>query len=115
LDCNYAYEEALSAHPEWFQRRADGQPVRHGESPWLYATCMFSPYFTEQMPAIIREVNSLYDVDGFFTNGWPGTGRPGPCFCDACKRLQDRRSAAFAEEHITRVLEVWKLWDGAAK
>ena len=65
LDCNYAYEEALNARPEWFQRRADGQPVRHNESPSLYAACMFTTYFTEQMPAIIREVNSLYDVDGF--------------------------------------------------
>ncbi|HEY1338105.1 MAG TPA: alpha-amylase family protein [Bryobacteraceae bacterium] len=115
MDCNWAYEEALNAHPEWFQRGADGQPVRHSESAWLFATCMFSPYFTEQMPAIIREVNSLYDVDGFFTNGWPGTNRPGPCFCDACKRLAVRGTPAFAEQHMARVLEIWKLWDGAAK
>jgi hypothetical protein len=115
LDCNYAFEEALQAHPEWFQRRADGQPVRHNESPSLYATCMFTTYFTEQMPAIVREVNSLYDVDGFFTNGWPGTGRPPACSCDACKRLAGRQTPAFAEQHIARVLEVWKLWDTAAK
>lgn len=115
LDCNQAYEEALNGRPEWFQRRADGQPVRHAESPWLYATCMFTTYFTEQMPAIIREVNSLYDVDGFFTNGWPGTGRPPACSCEACRRLAERRSPAFAEQHLARVLEVWKLWDGAAK
>ncbi|HWB83845.1 MAG TPA: alpha-amylase family protein [Bryobacteraceae bacterium] len=115
LDCNLAYDEALQAHPEWFQRRADGSPIRHAESPQLYQTCMFTSYFTEQIPAIIHEVNSLYDVDGFFTNGWPGTGRPGPCFCDACRRLADRRSPEFAEQHIERVLAVWKLWDAAAK
>jgi len=115
LDCNLAYEEVLNAHPEWFQRRADGQPVRHAESPWLYATCMFTTYFTEQMTAIIREVNTLYDVDGFFTNGWPGTGRPPACSCEACRRLADRRSPAFAEQHMARVLEVWKLWDATAK
>ena len=115
LDCNYAYEEALKAHPEWFVRRADGQPGTHSESPWLYQTCMFSTYFSEQIPAIIREVNSLYDVDGYFTNGWPGTGRPPACSCDVCKRLGDRRSPAFAEQHLVRVLEIWKLWDDTAK
>jgi hypothetical protein len=115
LDCNYAYDEALQARPEWFVRRADGQPVKHGESPWLYQTCMFSTYFSEQMTSIIREVNSLYDVDGFFTNGWPGTGRPPACFCEVCKRLGDRQSTAFTEQHLARVLEIWKLWDDTAK
>jgi hypothetical protein len=115
LDCNQAFEEALAAHPEWFRRQADGQPVRHAESPELFATCMFTSYFTEQMTAIIREVNSLYDVDGFFTNGWPGAGLPPACYCEACRRLADRRSPAYIEQHMARVLEVWKLWDAAAR
>ncbi len=111
LDCNSAYQEAVQAKPEWFIRAADGQPVKHSESPWLFQTCMFTSYFSEQMPAIIREVNSLYDVDGFFTNGWPGTGRPPACRCEVCRRLADRGTPAFAEQHIARVLEIWKLWD----
>ena len=115
LDCNLAYEETLQLRPEWFVRSADGQPVKHSESPWLFQTCMFSSYFTEQMPAIIREINSLYDVDGFFTNGWPSTGRPPACRCEACRRLAARNTPAFAEQHLARVLEVWKLWDNAAK
>jgi hypothetical protein len=115
LDCNLAYEETLRLRPEWFVRSADGQPVKHAESPWLFQTCMFSSYFTEQMPAIIREVNALYDVDGFFTNGWPGTGRPPECRCEACRRLAGRDTPAFAEQHLARVLEIWKLWDNAAK
>src|SRR5579864_9043186 len=76
LDCNYAWEEAWNAHPEWFERNPDGSPVRHDQSTWLYKTCMYSTYFTKQMPAIIREINQLYDVDGFFTNGWPGADGP---------------------------------------
>jgi len=58
MDCNLAYEDALKAHPEWFERNQDGSPRPHGESPWLFATCMFSAYFSEQMPAIYRENQS---------------------------------------------------------
>src|ERR1700687_376158 len=74
MDCNYAYEEAFKARPQWFERNLNGSPRKHNESPWLYKTCMFSTYFTEQMPAIYREINRRYPVDGFFTNGWPSTG-----------------------------------------
>ncbi len=115
LDCNYAYEEAYTAHPEWFERKSTGDPVLHNESPWLYKTCMFSPYFTEQMPAIIREINSLYDVDAFFTNGWPSTARPPACFCEHCRELGDPKSPKYYRAHLERVLEIWRLWDSTAK
>jgi hypothetical protein len=115
LDCNLAHQVALQLRPEWFVRTAGGQPVTQNESTRLYQTCMFTGYFTEQIPAIIREVNSLYDVDGFFTDEWPGTGGPPPCRCEACRRLAERNTAAFAEQHLARVLEIWKLWDNAAK
>jgi hypothetical protein len=48
---------------------------------------MFSTYFTEQMPAIYREISSRYAVDAFFTNGWPSTGALGVCYCENCKRV----------------------------
>jgi Hypothetical glycosyl hydrolase 6/Beta-galactosidase trimerisation domain len=115
LDCNLAHEEVLKARPEWFVRTAAGEPVKHDESPWLFRICMFGTYFTEQMPAIIREINGLYEVDGFFTNGWPGAGRPPDCSCEVCRRLADRRSAAFNEQHLARVIEIWRLWDNTAK
>jgi hypothetical protein len=115
LDCNYAYEDAYQAHPEWFERRGNGDAVHHNESPWLYKTCMFSPYFTEQMPAIIREINSLYDADAFFTNGWPSTGRPPACFCEHCRSFGDPKSPRYYQAHLDRVLEIWKLWDSTAK
>ena len=57
MDCNYAYEDAFQAHPEWFELNKDGSPKRHAECPWLYKTCLFSAYFTEQMPAIYRELS----------------------------------------------------------
>ncbi|HUJ21440.1 MAG TPA: alpha-amylase family protein [Bryobacteraceae bacterium] len=115
LDCNYAWEEAWKAHPEWFERVADGGPRLHDQSPWLRKTCMYSSYFTEQMPAIIREVNSLYDVDGFFTNGWPGAEGPSACHCAECRAFGDPHSPEFRDRHLARILEVWKLWDSTAR
>lgn len=115
MDCNYAWEEAWKAHPEWFEQNADGSPRRHDQAPSLYKTCMYSAYFIEQMPAIIREINQLYDVDGFFTNGWPGAEGPSSCHCAECRDFGDSKSPEFRERHLARVLEVWKLWDRTTK
>jgi Hypothetical glycosyl hydrolase 6 len=130
MDCNYAYEEAFKAHPEWFERNRDGSPRRHNESTWLFKTCMFSPYFTEQMPAIYREINKLYPVDAFFTNGWPSAGALSVCYCENCQKVYrdqvggvppeqtDAASALYRKYYdvfMDRVLEVWRLWDAAAK
>jgi len=125
MDCNYAYEDALKAHPEWFERNLDGSPRPHNESTWLYKTCMFSPYFTEQMPAIYRELNSRYPIDGFFTNGWPSTGELTVCHCESCKTVYreqvggappDRTDATsplyrkYYDAYMNRVLDVWRRW-----
>jgi hypothetical protein len=76
---------------------------------------MYSAYFSQQMPAIIREINSRYDVDGFFTNGWPGAGNPAKCYCDACRQLADPATPEGYQQYINKVLEIWKLWDDTAK
>ena len=128
MDCNLAYEDALKAHPEWFERNRDGSPRPHAESPWLFSTCMFSAYFTEQMPAIYREINQHYPVDGFFTNGWPSTGALRVCYCENCRRLFAQLGDIPPEEtdasnpvyrkyyqaYMDRVLEIWRLWDRIA-
>src|SRR5215831_10510079 len=130
MDCNYAYEEALKAHPEWFERNRDGSPRRHNESTWLFKTCMFSGYFTEQMPAIYREINGRYPVAAFFTNGWPSTGALSVCYCDNCRKVYreevggippedtdaaDPRYRKYYAVFMDRVLQVWRLWDSVAK
>jgi hypothetical protein len=130
MDCNYAYEEAFKAHPEWFELNADGSPRRHAECPWLYKTCLFSTYFTEQMPAIYRELSQRYAPDAFYTNGWPGTEALEVCQCAICQKMYkeqtggtppettDVRSAVYRkyyEIYMDRVTHVWKLWDGIAK
>ncbi len=66
--------DALEAHPEWAMRDADGSVLHSGEDPRLFRTCMFTSYMDDYVPAIMREINSLYDVDCFYTNGWPPIG-----------------------------------------
>src|SRR6266498_1915372 len=100
MDCNYAYEDALKAHPDWFERNRDGSPRPHGESPWLFKTCMFSPYFTDQMPAIYREIGARYPVDGFFTNGWPSTGDLTVCHCENCQRVYRETVGATPPDRV---------------
>ncbi len=109
------WEDAVQAHPEWFQKDAQGNPVRHNEDHRLFRTCMFTTYYTEFMPAIMREINQRYDVDGHYTNAWPPLGRPATCYCDQCKRLARPGTIEYWEQFNQRVLYLWKLYDGIAK
>jgi hypothetical protein len=65
------WDDALAAHPDWFERDENDAPRRSREDARLIRSCMFTGYMTEYIPAIIREVNSLYDIDAVYTNGWP--------------------------------------------
>ena len=108
------WEEAIKAHPEWFRRDRDGKFVPYLESPGLFNTCMFSTYFTEQTPAIMREINSRYDVDGLFTNAWPPLEDLPVCYCLACKGKAEPGTPAFLDRHTDRSVELWKLYDAIA-
>jgi hypothetical protein len=109
------WEDALKAHPEWFQRDQQGNPHRHTEDPRLFRTCMFSSYMTDYMPAIMREINGLYDVDGLFTNAWPPLGSMPVCHCEQCRNLPPSGTPEYWEKFNERTLYLWKLYDGIAK
>ena len=109
------WEDAVKAHPEWFQRDAQGNAKHHTEDPRLFPTCMFSTYMTDYMPAIMREINSLYDVDGLFTNAWPPLGAMPVCYCDQCRKLPRAGTLAYWDEFNDRTMYLWKLYDSIAK
>ena len=109
------WEDAAAAHPEWFQRDQQGNPLHHTEDARLFRTCMFSTYMTDYIPAIMREVNSLYDIDGIFTNAWPPLGSFPTCYCDQCRRLPRPGTLDYWDEFNDRVLYLWGLYDGIAK
>jgi hypothetical protein len=109
------WDDALAPHPEWFERNAAGNFVRHTEDPQLYRTCMFTTYFTEHIAAIMREVNSRYDVDGIFTNAWPPLGRLPECHCEQCRLLPAAGSPDYWDKFNERVVYLWKMYDAIAK
>ncbi len=109
------WDEALHAHPEWAMRDADGNVQRSAEDPRLFRTCMFSTYMTDFIPAVMREVNSRYDIDALYTNGWPPLGSLPDCHCEQCRKLPPTGTPIYWEKFNERVLYIWNLWDGIAK
>ena len=100
--------DALEAHPEWAMRNQDGSVQFSGEEPRLFKTCMFSTYMDDYVPAIIREVNSLYDVDCFYTNGWPQLGSLPDCHCEICSKLPPAGTVAYWRVYNDRLFELWR-------
>ena len=89
FDFSKVRKEAFDAHPEWFFRQANGEPVIYNG---LYWTCINGGYYREHVLKILGEALDRYDVDGLFFNRF---GNPthdysrvayGPCHCDNCKR-----------------------------
>ena len=107
--------DALEAHPEWAMRHADGSVQFNGEEPLLFQTCMFTSYMDDYVPAIMREINSLYDIDCFYTNGWPPIGRLPDCYCAICSKLPRPNTVAYWKVFNDRLLELWQKYDAIAK
>jgi hypothetical protein len=109
------WPDALAAHPEWAMRHKDGSVQFNHEEPRLFQTCMFTSYMTDYVPAIMREINSLYDVDCFYTNGWPPLGSLPECWCAICRKLPPSGTPAYWKTFNDRVLELCHLYQGIAK
>ena len=109
------WDDALAAHPEWFERDKQGNAIPSKEEPRLFRTCTFSSYMTDYVPAVIREVTSLYEVDAVYTNGWPPIGSLPVCYCAACSHLPPRGTPAYWAKFNDRVEYLWKFYDSLAK
>jgi hypothetical protein len=109
------WPDALAAHPEWAMRHKDGSPQLSTEDPRLFKTCMFSTYMDDYVPAVKREINSLYDIDCFYTNGWPPLGNLPECYCSVCSKLPKSGTPAYWRVFTDRVLTLWKRYDAIAK
>ena len=63
-------------------------------APDIAYTCQFGGNFSELQPAILRQLNARYDIDGVFMNGWPTEQT---CYCENCRKIGDPRSAQYRE------------------
>jgi hypothetical protein len=89
-DIQWIDPRLLELHPLWFRRNQDGS--LQSSAPNIAFTCQFSGHYTEQQPAIIRELNKRYDIDGVYMNGWPGLQ---VCYCENCRKIGDPHSQQY--------------------
>ncbi|HVW86319.1 MAG TPA: hypothetical protein VHB50_16645 [Bryobacteraceae bacterium] len=88
-DFSKTQKAVYDAHPEWFFRKADGQPVIYNG---LYSTCINGGYYREQAMKILAEGLDRYNVDSLFFNmfGNQSTDYSGKyvglCHCDNCQK-----------------------------
>jgi hypothetical protein len=88
-DLSKTQKPVFDAHPEWFFRQSNGQPVIYNG---LYSTCINADYYRAQAMKILAEGLDKYDVDGLFFNMFGNqssdySGRPvGLCHCNSCRR-----------------------------
>jgi len=110
IETNFLHKDIYAERPDWVEKNSDGSPREHSETPWIYRTCLFSNYRNEQVPKIMNEIASNYDVDGFFTNSWPQVELPPHlCYCENCKRLGNLSTKEVSELSMQRTLETINL------
>ncbi len=94
FDLSKTQKAVYDAHPEWFFKRSNGDPVVYNGT---YATCINGGYYRGHALAILSEAIERYHVDGLFFNmfGNPSadySGNPmGLCRCDACRARFEAR------------------------
>ena len=82
MDINRATKEFYEAHPEWFARTKNGDPVI---TQGRYVSCINSGYYKEFIPQVLEEIIERYHPVGFADNSWRGLERNAICYCDNCK------------------------------
>jgi hypothetical protein len=122
-DPHAVHQDAYEAHPEWIAVDAEGNHRRHWAMPELWVTCALGSYNFEFMTGVHREVMSMYQVDGIFSNRWAGSGM---CYCEQCQRNfkqatgydlpRTRHPQDLAFRHYVgwrqqRLFDLWELWD----
>jgi hypothetical protein len=124
VDPHAVDQSARDAHPEWIAVDEKGQQRRHWANPELWVTCALGPRNFEHMTAVVREIATLYDVQGVFANRWAGSGM---CWCDSCRALFKAASGKelpgpgpdeparrdYLLWRQRRLLELWDVWDAA--
>ena len=128
IDPSLSHPDVYYRHPDWFALNKDGQRMKENTLEELYVTCMNGPYYWEFVPEIIREIHSLYDVDGIFCSEWDGRRRI--CYCPRCEDMfhsatgyhlpaaanpMDMAWKKWIMWHESRLEDLWQHWDRVTK
>jgi hypothetical protein len=121
VDHHATYPEAAQAHPEWISRDPQGKMRPHWAAPELFLTCTLGPYNEIFMTEVMKELVTLYGVDGFNHNRWSPQLM---CYCDWCRtafqrasgrdlpRVEGPKDPAWAPYLVWRENRIFELWDG---
>lgn len=107
FDLSKARRAAYEAHPEWFFRQANGEPVVYNG---LYSTCINAGFYRDHAMKILAEALDRYEVDGLFFNMFGNQARDysgryvGHCHCAECQRRYGQPIPAEADEEYRRFL-----------
>lgn len=111
MDSGSVNEDFYKAHPDWFSIDEEGKPyTRNG----LYITCVNGPYYNEHIPAILKEIITLYKPEGITDNSWAGLGRNNPCYCENCKnsfRQKTGKEIPRTSNWDDPVYRDWIVWN----
>lgn len=127
IDHHATYDDAAQAHPEWIAVGRDGRQRRHESHPELWLTCPFGAYNEKFMTAVMREIVTRYDIDGFNHNRW---APPAICYCAHCRGSfeaasglelppkedpKDLRWITYVGWRERRIWELWDHWDAEVR
>lgn len=115
MDSNRAAEDFFQAHPDWFARDREGQPIRAADK---YVACINSGYYDEYLPGVLREIIERSHPDGFTDNSWAGLGRESICYCENCaRRFQAKAGKALPPktDWEDRTYRDWIMWSYARR
>ena len=104
-DIQWTDPKLLEANPLWFRRNEDGSLQQ--PAPDIAFTCIFSDHYAKQQPAIIRELNANYQIDGVYMNGWPTIQ---VCYCDNCRKIGDPHSQQYRAALMDKAFELIQLY-----
>ncbi len=122
-DPHAVHQDVYDAHPDWIAVDAEGKKRRHWAAPELWVTCALGPYNFDYMTQVHKEIMTMYQPDGIFSNRWAGSGM---CYCEHCQRNfraaynldlprtndpQNPMQRNYIQWKQQRLFAVWKLWD----
>jgi hypothetical protein len=125
VDHHATYADTAQAHPEWISRDPEGRMRPHWAAPDLFLTCTLGPYNEVFMTDVMREIVTLYRVDGFNHNRWSPQVM---CYCDWCRtafrkstgrnlpRVESPKDSGWAPYLVwreNRIFELWDTWNAA--